>query len=92
MITVIQKRMTTILIQKNETMRKQFNWSDRDSVYNAPIIPWDSNTYTPVSNKFIMDTIEDKLRNLGLTIKNENYKTTNTNTGLVKGNGVQEHA
>ena len=66
-------------------MRKQFNWSDRDSVYNAPTIPWDSNTYTPVSNKFIMDTIEDKLRNLGLTIKNESYKTTNTNTGLVKG-------
>ena len=82
---VIQKRMTTILIQKNETMRNKFNLSNRDSVYNAPTIPWDSNTYTPVSNKFIMDTIEDKLRNLGLIIKNESYKTTNTNTGLVKG-------
>lgn len=66
-------------------MRNKFNLSNRESVYNAPTIPWDSDTYTPVSNKFIMDTIEDKLRNLGLTIKNENYKTTNTNTGLVKG-------
>lgn len=82
---VIQKQMTTILIQKNKTMRKQFNLSNRDSVYNAPTIPWDSDTYTPVSNKFIMDTIEDKLRNLGLTIKNEDYKVTSTNTGLVKG-------
>ena len=82
---VIQKQMTIIHIQKNKIMRKQFNLSNRNSVYNAPTIPWDSDTYTPVSNKFIMDTIEDKLRNLGLIIKNENYKTTNTNTGLVKG-------
>lgn len=65
-------------------MKARLAFSKREDVYNAPTIPWNSESYTPVSNKFIMDAIEDKLRNLGLTIKNENYKAAFTASGLVK--------
>ncbi len=57
----------------------------KEDVYEAPIIPWNNGTYTPISNKFIMDMIDSKLRNLGLVVKNEEYKTSKTANGLIKG-------
>lgn len=57
----------------------------REDVYEAPTIPWNNDTYTPISNKFIMDMVEDKVRNLGLAVKNESYIASKTKEGLVKG-------
>lgn len=57
----------------------------REEVYNAPTIPWNNGTYTPISNMFIMDMINSKLNTLGLVIKNEEYKSARTKEGLVKG-------
>ena len=57
----------------------------REEVYNAPTIPWNNGTYTPISNMFIMDMINSKLNTLGLVVKNEEYKTARTKEGLVKG-------
>ena len=59
--------------------------ANREDVYNAPTIPWNSDTYTPISNKFIMDMVSDKLYNLGLVTKNENYTVARTKEGLIKG-------
>lgn len=59
--------------------------TSREDVYNAPTIPWNNGTYTPVSNKLIMDLIEDKLSQNGLIIKDQSYKTARTENGLVKG-------
>lgn len=56
-----------------------------NDVYNAPTIPWNNDTYTPVSNKFIMDFIEDKINNAGLVVKNNEFRTATTDNGLVKG-------
>ncbi len=57
----------------------------REDVYNAPIIPWNNGTYTPLANSYIMDLIDTKVHDLGLTVKNENYKVTTTQDGLIKG-------
>ena len=57
----------------------------RENVYNAPTIPWNNGTYTPISNKFVMDMVEDKIRNLGLSVRNEEYKASVTQEGLIKG-------
>lgn len=57
----------------------------REEVYNAPTIPWNNGTYTPISNMFIMDMINSKLNTLGLVVKNEEYKSARTKEGLVKG-------
>ena len=57
----------------------------KDEVYNAPTIPWNNGTYTPISNKFIIDMIRDKINNLGLVLKNENYKAYTNEKGLVRG-------
>ena len=54
-------------------------------MYNAPIIPWNNGTYTPLANSYIMDLIDTKVHDLGLTVKNENYKVTTTQDGLIKG-------
>lgn len=59
--------------------------TSREDVYNAPTIPWNNGTYTPVSNKLIMDLIEDKLSQNGLIIKNQEYRTARTENGLIKG-------
>lgn len=59
--------------------------ADRSSVYNAPTIPWNSDTYTPLANKTIMDLIENKIQDLGLVIKNENYKVTSDTNKQIKG-------
>lgn len=59
--------------------------TSREDVYNAPTIPWNNGTYTPISNMFIMDMINSKLNTLGLVVKNEEYKTARTKEGLVKG-------
>lgn len=59
--------------------------STRENVYNAQIIPWNNGTYTPISNKSIMDLMDEKLRELDLRIKGEEYHTTTSHEGLVKG-------
>lgn len=56
-----------------------------EEVYNAPTIPWDNSTYTPISNKFIMDMINSKLCEQGLYVRSEEYKTARTKDGLIKG-------
>ena len=57
----------------------------REDVYNAPIIPWNNGTYTPLPNKNIMDLVESRIHSLGLQIKSEEYKVTTSNEGLIKG-------
>ena len=64
---------------------KKLTTTDRIDVYNAPTISWNSDIYTPISNKFVMDMVEDKIRNLGLVIKNENYIATKNESGSIKG-------
>ena len=38
-------------------MSKPLITATREEVYNAPTIPWNNGTYTPISNMFIMDMI-----------------------------------
>lgn len=57
----------------------------REDVYNAPTIQWNNGTYTPVSNKLIMDLIEDKLRDNNLVVRNEDYRVARNNAGAIKG-------
>lgn len=59
--------------------------SSREEVYEAPTIPWNNGTYTPISNMFIMDMINSKLSEQGLIARNEDYKTARTKEGLIKG-------
>lgn len=59
--------------------------ANREDVYNAPIIQQNSDTYTPVSNKLIMDLIEDKLRDNGLVVQSEEYRVARNNVGAIKG-------
>ena len=54
-------------------------------MYNAPTIPWNNGTYTPISNMFIMEMINSKLRNAGLVVRNEEFKAARNKEGLVKG-------
>lgn len=65
-------------------MRVMHN-NTREAVYEAPVIPWNNGTYTPISNKSIMDLMEDKLRELDLKIKGEEFRTATTAQGLVRG-------
>lgn len=64
---------------------KVTNTSTREDVYNAPIMPWSNDTYTPISNRFIMDLIGDKINGMGLTVRNEDYRTSVTKEGRIKG-------
>lgn len=64
---------------------KVINKTSKEDVYNAPIIPWSNDSYTPISNKFIMDMLTDKIQNLGLTVKSEDYRTSLTKDGKIKG-------
>ena len=64
---------------------KVTNKSSREEVYNAPIIPWSNDSYTPISNRFIMDMLTDKIQNLGLIVKSEDYKTSLTRDGNIRG-------
>lgn len=64
---------------------KSLTPTSREDVYNAPTIPWNNGTYTPISNMLIMDMINSKLNGLGLTVRNDNFMTARTNNGLVKG-------
>lgn len=59
--------------------------TERADVYYAPTILWDNDTYTPISNKLIMDMIEDKIQSLGLVIKGQNFLSTRNGGGAVKG-------
>lgn len=64
---------------------KVVNKSTKEEVYNAPIIPWSNDSYTPISNKFIMDMLTDKIQNLGLIVKSEDYRTSLTKDGKIRG-------
>lgn len=57
----------------------------RNEVYNAPIIDWNNGTYTPVSNKSIMDLIEDKINSINLVIKSEEYRASTDTDGNIRG-------
>ena len=59
--------------------------TDRQQVYTAPTMQWDSESYTPVSNKLIMDLIEDKLNQNNLVVKNQEYRTYRNNSGIIRG-------
>ena len=59
--------------------------TSREAVYNAPILPYYTETYTPISNKQIMDLIEERLRQTDLTIKGQDFRTTISKEGLIKG-------
>ena len=64
---------------------KAIHNNSREAVYEAPIIPWNNGTYTPISNKSIMDLMDEKLRELNLRIRGEEYRTSTTSEGLVRG-------
>lgn len=64
---------------------KPLIYANREDVYNAPTIPWNNGTYTPISNMFILDTINRHINDLGLTVRSESYKASRTSQGLVKG-------
>lgn len=66
-------------------MNRRMAIADREEVYNAPIIPWNNGTYTPLANSMVMDLIDTKINNLGLVVKDEHYKVTRTSDGLIKG-------
>ena len=57
----------------------------KKEIYEAPTIPWNSATYTPVPNKSIMNMIEHKINSLGLKIKSEEYRATKNVQGAIKG-------
>lgn len=57
-------------------------WED---MYNAPIITWNNNTYTPIQNKFIVDMVEDKIASIGLVVKNKQCMATKSDSGNIKG-------
>jgi len=64
---------------------KPVQLSKYDDVYKAPIMPWNNETYTPISNGLIMDLIEEKLNNLNLKITNTEFRTAISKDGLIKG-------
>lgn len=64
---------------------KKLTLTDRQQVYTAPTIQWDNETYTPVPNKLIMDLIEDKLSQNNLVVKNQEYRTYRSNSGIIRG-------
>ena len=57
----------------------------REDVYNAPIIPWNNGTYTPLANSTIMNLIDLKIQNAGLAVKSENYRVATSKEGLIRG-------
>jgi hypothetical protein len=64
-------------------MNKVATIASRSSVYEAPFIDWNNDTYTPVANKTIMDLIDDKISSLNLKVKNEEYRVSKSNDGLI---------
>lgn len=59
--------------------------ADRQEIYEAPIIDWNNNTYTPISNKYIMDLIEEQIDKAGLVVKNTHFTAARTTENKVKG-------
>ena len=59
--------------------------ADRQEIYEAPIIDWNNNTYTPISNKYIMDLIEEQIDKAGLIVKNTHFTASRTTENKVKG-------
>ena len=66
-------------------MPTNLNTITRDAVYNAPILPYSTETYTPVSNMQIMNLIEEKLKSLGMAITNQEYTASMSKEGAIKG-------
>lgn len=64
---------------------KALTHATREEVYNAPIIDWNNNTYTPVSNKSIMDLMDEQMDKLGLVRYKEHYSVARDLVGNVKG-------
>lgn len=64
---------------------KKLILSNRTDVYNAPIISWNNDTYTPLSNKQVMDLIDTKIHDLGLTVKHEEYRVSRNVNDSIKG-------
>ena len=56
----------------------------KEEVYTASPFIWD-NPYAVISNKDIMDKIEDNLHHLGIEVVSENYRAARTKTGIIKG-------
>lgn len=56
----------------------------KEDVYNAVPFTWE-NPYAVISNKDIMDKIESNLHQLGLQVVSENYRSSRTQSGLIKG-------
>lgn len=66
-------------------MSKVLTKATREDVYNAPIIPWNNGTYIPLPNSRIMDLLDAKVHDLGLQVKNQEYRVAVTHQGLIKG-------
>ena len=66
-------------------MSKPLLKATREDVYNAPIIPWNNGTYTPLPNSQIMNLIDTKIHDLGLLVQSQEYKVAVTQQGLIKG-------
>ena len=56
----------------------------REELISTPLPVWE-NTYTPISNKSIFDKIDENIRGGGLIIKNEEYRVSRTQSGIIKG-------
>lgn len=56
-----------------------------NDVYNAPILPYYTETYTPISNKQIMDLMEEKMKQLDLVVRGTEFCTTVSKEGVIKG-------
>lgn len=59
--------------------------ASRGEVYDAPAVDWNNKTYTPVSNKLIMDLVDKKIAEAGLSIQGEEYKVARNMDGHIRG-------
>lgn len=57
----------------------------RAEVYDAPIINWNNDSYTPISNKLIIDLIDKSLLSAGLIVRDEEYRVSRDANNLIKG-------
>lgn len=59
-------------------------FATKEQVYEAVPFTWE-NPYAVISNKDIMDKIEDNLHQLGWHVESEQYRAARTTSGLIKG-------
>lgn len=57
----------------------------REEVYEAPIFNWESESYTPISNKAIMNLIEKGIDESGMKLRDTEFRVARTNAGAIKG-------